>query len=213
MLITNVTRWSPQVLQVLHAYQAADPDMLAIAGTLGLDLIQLTDLILAIVQKESSGNPAAIGDDGCSRGLMQFNWCAHHSEPSMLLYPDPNDQTGTPGMLTIVSLQQLHDPYIGIAAGTRYLLAMMREFQDVNRAVLAYNAGPGNTYKWITGEIPAPVNEPYLDAVLGILGVVATYFEDLKKKSRLEHRSWFWPSLWAWCCGLLRRERPNLKRM
>lgn len=203
-LTPNVTRWKPVTLQVIHALDAADAPGLAIAGTLGLSVDQLSDLILSIIQKESAGYPSAVGDGTCSWGLMQFNWCAHHTELQYLKYPNPAAGPNPVNMLTVQSAAQIADPFIGISLGTRYLLAMMREFQSVNTAILAYNAGPGRTYQWTTGELPRPINQSYLDGVLSFLGVSSTFFEDLKKKPQISLQPSYWLQVWDLFCTFCR---------
>lgn len=179
-MIPNVERWRGTASQVLEALRVADPDRLAMAGNLNLTMENVTDLVLALIQKESSGNPHPVpGDRGCSFGLMQYNWCAHNSTRDETLVPV---QTNGGWELQPVGLMLLEDPFNNIALGSRYLLTQILEFADVNHAILAYNAGPGETYRWLTGEIPQPVNASYLATVLSILGLSETSYEDLKKK-------------------------------
>lgn len=54
-------------------------------------------------------------------------------------------------------------PELGIWYGTKYLATLLKRFAgDVDRAVAAYNAGPGNAVRSAAGTFP---NQPYVNAV------------------------------------------------
>jgi len=171
MLIPGVTRWKPNVLRALDAWLAIDPVNVdrAIAEA-GLSRDLFSEVILGVIQRESSGNPNANGDSGCSFGLMQFNWCIRQSPAGRgeLQYPDET------GVLRIVtSSTQLLDPDINIRVSMKFLLNKLAEFRDVNLAIEAYN-NPSRSW----------FNQDYLDAVLRAIGVSPEFYADLKKKSK-----------------------------
>jgi soluble lytic murein transglycosylase-like protein len=87
-------------------------------------------LIQAVIQQESAGNPNAVSPVG-ARGLMQVM-----------------PKTGVdPGF----GVQPLKDntPAENVRFGTDYLGAMRKRYGgDLDRALVAYNWGPGNADKW-----------------------------------------------------------------
>jgi soluble lytic murein transglycosylase-like protein len=92
-----------------------------------IDKQVLTNLVLSIIYVESKGNANAIGDDGCSIGLMQLNWCA-----------------GTPQKFGVSKKDDLFKPSVNIETGTRYLFYLIDKFNgNLISAVSGYNAGEG----------------------------------------------------------------------
>jgi len=85
------------------------------SARLGLD----PDLIHAVIANESAYDIHAISDKG-ARGLMQ-------------LMPATQRQLG---------VREVFDPVENIEGGTRYLIAQIRRFGSVRKALWAYNAGP-----------------------------------------------------------------------
>jgi Rod binding domain-containing protein len=84
-----------------------------------------SSLISSIIQAESSGNPNAVSPAG-AKGLMQLA----DSTAQELEVSDP------------------FDPAQNIRAGSRYLRRMLDRFGDLDMALAAYNAGPGNVAKY-----------------------------------------------------------------
>lgn len=90
------------------------------AGRHGLD----GNLVAAVAWRESRHNPNAVGDAGCSCGLMQLNWCV--------------------GAGAGYSCRQLQDPALNVALGAAYLRRCADAFPgDWTRAVAAYRQGIG----------------------------------------------------------------------
>lgn len=85
-------------------------------------------LIFAIIKQESSWNPNVISPAGAV-GLMQIM-------PKTAL-----EECG------IHKQEELLDPEINIDCGTRYFSKLLGIFQDVEKAVCAYNSGPGRVRK------------------------------------------------------------------
>jgi soluble lytic murein transglycosylase-like protein len=86
-------------------------------------------LVAAVVQTESGFAPGAVSPKG-AQGLMQL----------------------MPATARELGVADPFDPDDNIEAGTRYLQAQLARFQDVELALAAYNAGPGNVMKY--GGIP-----------------------------------------------------------
>lgn len=76
------------VAQVLDDLRQLEPDKMAILPALGLSETAAEDLVLAVIQKESSGNAATPdGDNGDSVGLMQINYRVNANNPDVMNYP------------------------------------------------------------------------------------------------------------------------------
>jgi soluble lytic murein transglycosylase-like protein len=85
-------------------------------------------LIHAVIQKESSYNPAATSKRH-ARGLMQIT-------PSTGKYMGVKDS------------KNLYDPQTNINTGTAYLKYLMESHDTVDEVLAAYNSGPANVRKY-----------------------------------------------------------------
>jgi len=102
--------------------------------------------VYALIEQESRFNPCAVSPKG-AQGLMQ-------------IMPDTQKLLG---------LTEPFDPERNIAAGTRYLKAMLDRFQSEVMALAAYNAGPGAVARH--GGVP-----PFDETKDYVLKVVDRYF-------------------------------------
>ncbi|MFM0648438.1 lytic transglycosylase domain-containing protein [Paraburkholderia bryophila] len=103
-------------------------------------------LLMAVIDVESGGNPQAVSPKGAT-GLMQ-------------LMPATGARHGA---------SNLFDPRQNIAAGARYLKALIGQFGDLSLALAAYNAGEGAVQKY-GGQIP-----PYVETMNYVPRVMARY--------------------------------------
>ena len=100
-------------------------------------------LVLAVVMEESSGDPRARSPKG-AQGLMQL----------------------MPATARELGVQDSHDPEQNLRGGARYLARMLDKFdQDLDLALAAYNAGPGNVEKAGRAVPDFPETQRYVAAV------------------------------------------------
>jgi nucleoid-associated protein YgaU len=101
-------------------------------------------LVMAVVQKESGGNPRARSHAG-ARGLMQL----------------------MPGTASDLGVRDSYNARQNMDGGTRYLKGLLRQYGDVRLALMAYNWGPGNVNQYIRGrKNPPKETRDYVPAVL-----------------------------------------------
>ena len=105
-------------------HEEFDNQILYAVGLVGLTDPLAPLLVKAIIAHESGWNARALGDAGCSKGLMQVNGCAH---PSL-----DRDRGGA---------YDLFEPNQNILAGTQLLAGAWVWWPDWERVLVAYN-GP-----------------------------------------------------------------------
>ncbi len=99
----------------------------AAAARHGLD----ADLVEAVVIAESRGNPRAVSP-AQAYGLMQ------------LRIPTASEMAGRN-----IGIDDLFDARLNLDLGCRYLASLLRRFEDVRLALMAYNAGPTRVNRWM----------------------------------------------------------------
>jgi soluble lytic murein transglycosylase-like protein len=101
----------------------------------GLDPV----LVMAVIGVESGWEPTAVSERG-ARGLMQLRTGA-------LAWAER--EGGLPA-------GDVHDPEHNVRAGIRYLARLVETFDDLDLALIAYNAGPTRlaSYLQAVGEVP-----------------------------------------------------------
>ena len=120
------------------------------------------DLIAAIIQQESGGNGRAVSNKGAG-GLMQLM---------------PQTARG-------LGVTDVFDPEQNIAGGTKYVAQMLKRYNgNVEKALWAYNAGPGNADK---GNLPDETKK-YIPSVMArykrLKGIAATTPNTSKRAKR-----------------------------
>jgi hypothetical protein len=143
-----VEQWRGTVLTAIADLFKKFPSKKTLIDALGSTIDDLSDVILAIIETESSGNASATGDSGNSIGLMQLNY-----------------GSGTPqGAGFTGSKDDLFNPYINCYWGINVFLNHLATYGDYEQAILAYNAGSIRS-----SSAGTPVNLDYLYKVLGYL--------------------------------------------
>lgn len=93
-------------------------------------------LVAALIRQESSFNPRA-RSPADARGLMQ-------------VMPAVGRQLARAQRMPVWDAALLYDPDASLALGTAHLAAFLRQYDDLARALAAYNAGPGRVRRWVT---------------------------------------------------------------
>lgn len=128
-----IERWRPTVQTQLAKLLTEFPVRKSLLDELQLTFERVADILLAIIQKESYGDPDATGDNGNSLGLMQLNYGAGT--------PQTQGYTGQAAGLL--------DPTTNVYYGTKYFLWQVNRYRNtststdeiIEKALSAYNAG------------------------------------------------------------------------
>ena len=93
------------------------------------------EVVFAMIQKESTFKADAVGDNGNSFGLLQIQPRWHQERM---------DKLGVDNLL---------DPYQNIKVGVDYLAELVNRYEDIDMALMAFNAGPSGADKhwWSKG--------------------------------------------------------------
>jgi soluble lytic murein transglycosylase-like protein len=102
-------------------------------------------LISAVISAESGFRPDAVSPAG-ARGLMQL----------------------MPGTARALGVADPFDPQQNVLGGARYLEQQLRQFGSIEKALAAYNAGPGAVQRY-GGIPPYPETQNYVRRVLSML--------------------------------------------
>jgi soluble lytic murein transglycosylase-like protein len=144
-LVGNIQLPFPAGLEKPNANErigSRQPDKLlesieSIAQAQGLD----PNLVKAMVKAESDFKPKAVSPKG-AMGLMQ-------------LMPETADSLG---------VKDPFDPEENVAGGVKFLKGLLKEFKDPEKAIAAYNAGPGAVKRY-NGIPPYEETKQYVSKV------------------------------------------------
>jgi len=127
-------------------------------------------IMQALVQAESSGDPDAVSPKGAI-GLAQVM-----PETAQEIAEELGDKT----FLQLDATQRsayLRRKDVSLRYGAHYLNKMLKRYGgDLEAALIAYNAGPGNADKWVEAgrnyeALPKPEEtKPYVEKIFGLLG-------------------------------------------
>lgn len=163
MISNQVEKYRLLVLNTVKTLKMKD---VIISGILRLNNVSdsdLTQVILGIIQKESSGFSDLVGDNGNSYGLMQLNY-----------------GVGTPQEMGFEGTrEELFLPDNNIYYGVKYFFSRIKKTLNINTAILYYNSGS----KLDKNNDNIPDNQSYLISVLNNAGFSLSYFEEKKKIS------------------------------
>lgn len=81
------------------------------------------ELVMALIEKESSFNLDCVSDEGCSVGLMQIQIKWHR------------------GIMDRLGCRDLYDPVQNVRVGVELLKRHLTKYQDAAAALMAYNGG------------------------------------------------------------------------
>jgi soluble lytic murein transglycosylase-like protein len=109
-------------------------------------------LVKAVIQAESNFNPGAVSPKNAV-GLMQ-------------VLPQTAQEIGLKPQGRMGVARLLHDPWVSILVGTRYLSGLVERFGRVDLALAAYNAGPSAVEKAGYRIPPYPETQAYVRKVL-----------------------------------------------
>ncbi len=119
------------------------------------------ELILAIIHAESKFNESAVSNKGASGYMQIMEGTADWGAKSIGLED--------------YSYDNISNPEINIQIGSWYIRNLLDEFNDLNTAIVAYNAGSGNVTRWLKEQniskidkdnIPFDESSTYLKRVL-----------------------------------------------
>ena len=98
-------------------------------------------LVFAVIMVESSGRPDAVNEGSGCVGLMQL---------SSIGLRDIEERLAKPGELPPFATEpRRKDPLFNVTGGSIYLRWLIKRWpDDLDRALVGYNWGPGNARKW-----------------------------------------------------------------
>lgn len=183
----NVERWRSTVADIVNTLVTGVVARKSLIDQLGLTISGVEDIVLAIIKKESAGNPWSLGDPiaGVPWKPVSY-WTSITANAELEKYRSIglmmlNYDAGTPqGMGFLGAKSKLLDPHENIFYGTKYFLYQLNRYKNVDQAVLAYNAG--SVRYNADGSL---INLPYLNDVLTFLG---------EKKKQLSRASFSQPA-------------------
>ena len=139
-------RVQERLVQIYRRYRAAIDEAAAATGL-------PPELITAVIYHESGGNPRAVSRAG-ARGLMQLM---------------PRTARG-------LGVSDSFDPRQNIMGGARYLRGQLDRFGgNLALALAAYNAGPGNVYKYKRDIPPFRETRGYVRSIGALLKAYAPH--------------------------------------
>lgn len=145
-------------LRVLYPV-AYIPQLVALAEEQALD----PGLVAAVIRCESRFRVHAVSPSGAI-GLMQ-------------LMPETGAWIAQQLGISDFEVERLYEPDLNLRCGTWYLRYLLDRFGNEKDALAAYNAGPSNAERWVTGSGTVfPETRAYVERVSRSVAVYRLYF-------------------------------------
>jgi soluble lytic murein transglycosylase-like protein len=141
----NTLTLKPEQPVTQHVFPDAVEAWRTLATKYGNRFLVPPEIVLSVIEQESSGNPDAVGDSGLAKGLMQLHAGA------------TQDMGG--------NFDEMLDPEKNIMIGTKYLSWCFNRTLTWRGALQAYNGGIGNFRRNTVSEMAVNYSNEVLERI------------------------------------------------